>query len=68
MQQFTSRKQLVGRPVGARYKDRYTIQTMKHFPRVLVWGAMSVHGEASLDFPPARYHNEWRKIPRSSEG
>ena len=30
VQQFTSRKQLVGKPVGTRYEDRYTIQIMKH--------------------------------------
>ena len=48
VQQFTSRKQLVGRPVGARYEDRYTIQTMKHSLSIIAWGAMSAHGTAGL--------------------
>ena len=50
VQQFTSRKQLVIRPVGARYEDRYTIQTMKHLPSIMVWKAMSARGTAGLYF------------------
>ena len=50
VQQFTCRKRLVRRPVGARYEDRYTIQTMKHPPSIMVWGAMSARGTAGLYF------------------
>ena len=50
MQQFTCRKRLERRPVGARYEDRYTIQTMKHPPSIMVWGAMSARGTAGLYF------------------
>ena len=50
VQQFTSRKQPVRRPVGARYEDRYTIQTMKHPPSIMVCGTMSAHGTAGLYF------------------
>ena len=50
MQQYTFRKQIVRRPVGARYEDRYTIETMKHPLSIMVWGAMSAHGTGALYF------------------
>ena len=50
VQQFISCNQLVKRPVGARYEDRYTIQTMKHPPSIMVWGVMFAHGTAGLYF------------------
>ena len=50
MQQFTSRKQLVRRPVGARYEYRLTIQIMKHPPSIMVREAMLAHGTAGLYF------------------
>ena len=50
VQQFASRKRLVRRPLGARYEDRYTIQTMKLPPSIMVWGAMFARGTAGLSF------------------
>ena len=35
VQRFASRKQLMQRPVGTRYEDNYTIQTMKHPPSIM---------------------------------
>ena len=48
VQQFTSRRQLVRRPVGARYENHYIIQTMKHIQSIMVWGAMSANCTAGL--------------------
>ena len=50
MQQFTSHKHFVRRPVGTRYEDHYTIQTMKHPSSIMVWGAMSAYDTAGLYF------------------
>ena len=50
VKQFTSRKQLVRKLIGARYEDCYTMQIMKHPPCIVVWGAMSAHGTAGLYF------------------
>ena len=50
VQLFTSRKQLVRRFLGAQCEDRYTIQTIKHPPSIMVWGAMSAHGTAGRYF------------------
>ena len=50
VQQFASGKQLMRKPVRVRYEDHYTIQAMKHSPRVMVWGAMSANGTAGLYF------------------
>ena len=50
VQQLASRKRLMRRPVGTRYEDRYTIQTIKHSPSIMVWGAMSARGTAGLYF------------------
>ena len=50
VQQFTSRKQLKRRPVGAKYENHYIIQTMKHLPSIMVWETMSAHGKAGLYF------------------
>ena len=49
-QKITGRKQPLKRPVGARYEERYTIQTLKHPPSIMVCGAMSAHGTAGLYF------------------
>ena len=50
MQQFTSRKQLMRRPVGARYRDRYTIKAMKHPQSIMIWRAISARGTTGLYF------------------
>ena len=38
VQQLTNRKRYVRRPSGKRFSERYTIQTMKHPPSVMIWG------------------------------
>ena len=50
IQQFGSRKHSVWRPVGKRFDEKYTQQTMKHSPKIMIWGAMSVKGTAGLFF------------------
>ena len=52
VQQFTTRNRYVRRPSGKRFDDRYTIQTMKHPPSVMIWGGMSLNGTAGLFFLP----------------
>ena len=47
VQQFTTRKRYVHRPTGKRFDKRYTTQTMKHPPSVMIWG-MSVNEKAGL--------------------
>ena len=42
--------ELVRRPVGTRYEDRYVIQTMKHPPSIMAWEAMFAHGTVGLYF------------------
>jgi len=53
-QQFVVRRQHVRRPVGDRFKERYTIPTMKHPPSQMIWGAMSKSGTAGLYFLPPK--------------
>ena len=48
IQQFGSRKHSVWRPVGKRFDEKYTQQTMKYSPKIMIWGAMSVKGTAGL--------------------
>ena len=50
MQQFTSRKQLVRRPVGARYEDRYNRPSHETPSKRHDLKAMSVLGTAGLYF------------------
>ena len=52
VQQFTTRKRYVRRPTGKRFDERYTTQTMKHPPSVMIWGGMFVNGTAGLFFLP----------------
>ena len=52
LQQFVSRKKFVRRPSGKRFDERYTQQSMKHPPSVMIWGAMSWKGNAGLFFLP----------------
>ena len=52
IQQFNPHKCQVWRPVGKHFDKRYTVQTMKHPPSVMIWGAMSVTGTAGLFFLP----------------
>jgi len=49
IQQFASRKRTV-RPPAARYNERFTQQTMKHLPSVMIWGVISTQGMAGLFF------------------
>jgi len=48
IQQFALRKRTVRRPPGTRYNERFTQQTMKHPPSVMIWGAISTQGTAGL--------------------
>jgi len=50
IQQFASMKRTVRRPPGTRYNERFTQQTMKHTPSVMIWGAISTQGTAGLFF------------------
>ena len=52
VQQFTTRKRYVHRPTGKRFDERYTTQTMKHPPSVMICGGMFVNGTAGLFFLP----------------
>lgn len=52
IEQFTARKRNVWRPPGTRFCARYTQQTMKHPPSVMIWGAISAKGTAGLYFLP----------------
>ena len=45
------------RPPGFRYNERFTQQTIKHPPSVMVWGAMSTQGTAGLFFDPGTTMN-----------
>ena len=38
------------RPPGTRYNERFTQQTMKHPPSVMIWGVISTQGTAGLFF------------------
>ena len=68
IQQFAARKKNVRRPSGTRYDEKYTQQTMKHPPSVMIWGAISIKGTAGLFFSTTRNNDEWTKIPEFDEG
>ena len=53
MKQFCVRKYRVWRPAGKRC-EKYTTPTVKHPPSLMVWGAMSAMGTASLSFLPPK--------------
>lgn len=48
--QFGSTVTLVRRPSGTRFLPKYTVATMKHPPKVMVWGCFSASGRGSLYF------------------
>lgn len=50
--QFGSFTQHVRRPRFQRFNPRYTISTVKHSPKVNVWGSFSAKGRSSLYFVP----------------
>ena len=50
MKQFCVRKYRLWRPAGKKYEKKYTTPTVKHPPSLMVWGAMSAMGTASLSF------------------
>ena len=52
VERFTTRKRYIRRPTGKRFDERYTTQTMKQPPSVMIWGGMSVNGTAGLFFLP----------------
>ena len=49
---FVVRKRHVRRPRGTRFNEKYTISTIKHPPRQIIWGAISEHGVAGISFLP----------------
>ena len=52
----------VCRPTGKRFDERYTMQSMKHLPSVMIWGEMSVNRMAGL----FSYHQEWPWMTKST--
>ena len=38
LQQFVVRKNKVRRPMGIKFRERYTVSTIKHLPKQIVWG------------------------------
>ena len=52
LQQFVTCKSHIRRPSGKGFEDHYTIETMKHPPSQIIWGAMSKSGTAGLYFLP----------------
>ena len=50
--QFGSPVNLIRRPVGTRFDARYTVPTVKHPPKVMVWGCFSGKGRGNLYFVP----------------
>ena len=68
VQQYSARKRNVRRLPGTRYNEKYTQETVKHRPSVMVWGAISIKGTAGLFFFETRNHDEWPKILKLNEG
>jgi transposase len=48
--QFGTHVYRVRRPAGMRYDQRFTIPTMKHPQKIMVWGCFSAHGRGSIYF------------------
>lgn len=48
--QFGAVTQFVRRPVGSREDIRYSVPTVKHSPKIMVWGSFSASGRGSLYF------------------
>ena len=49
-EQFGSYRHRVRRPIDSRYDPRYTIPTMKHPQKQMIWGCFSAFGRGSLYF------------------
>jgi hypothetical protein len=50
--QFGSFINFVRRPQGQRFNPKYTVSTVKHSPKVMVWGSFSARGRGTLYFVP----------------
>ena len=50
--QFGSFVNLVRRPLKTRFLPKYTVATVKHSPKVMLWGCFSATGRGSLYFVP----------------
>lgn len=50
--QFGSFVNFVRRPKSTRFDPKYTIATVKHSPKIMVWGCFSGNGRGSLYFIP----------------
>lgn len=53
-EQFQKRHQHVRRPSGQRFNKRFTIATVKHPPKVMIWGCFSAKNTGGLFFLPAK--------------
>ena len=57
------RHRYVRRPTGKRFDERYTTQSTKHPPSIMIWGGMSVNGTAGLFFlPPGTTMNDQKFV------
>ena len=54
IQQFGTRRMTGRRPPGKQFDERYTQQTVKHPPSIMVWGGMSAKGNTGLFFLPPK--------------
>ena len=54
IKQFSVRKYKVWNPARKRYEGKYTTPAVKHLPSLMVYGAMSAMGTASLYFLPPK--------------
>lgn len=48
--QFGAPATMVRRPSGERFNPRYTVRTVKHSPKIMIWGCFSHAGRGSLYF------------------
>ena len=51
-QQFGIHRTVVRRPPNTRYICKYTVPTMKHPEKVMIWGCFSAAGRGSIHFVP----------------
>jgi hypothetical protein len=52
--QFHAASQKVWRPVGQRYRSRFTVPVVKQAPTTMVWGAIAAAGPGPLWFMPPK--------------
>ena len=57
LQQFLLKKKKVRRSMGIQFQERYTVLTIKHPPRQMVWGAFSKFGTVVIYLFATKKHN-----------